>query len=175
MNTTDRTSTTPADAAAHTADALAGSGWNGKRVRVADRARWTGDRGGVVTGGARRDALPTGAVFVPVRFDDGATHNVDSRVLEIVGVAHTLTADPTVVATISRTSGDWSSTRQVPTFSVPTAVHGLVSLAHAADVAADIVTTGAPDGARAVLALSTPDATHVATYVVTDGRPVLAR
>ena len=159
---------------AHTTD-RPGAGWNGKRVRVADRARWTGARAGVVVGDARADALPTGAVFVPVRFDDGATHNVDSRVLDIVGVAHTTEHDVMVVATISRTDGGWSSARQVPTFTVPTAVHGLTSLAHAADIAADIVATGSPDGARVALALSTPDATHVATYVVTDGRPVLTR
>ena len=46
---------------------------------------WKGaTRYGVVTGDVRSDALPTGARFVPVHFDDdGSTHNVDTRVVTL--------------------------------------------------------------------------------------------
>jgi hypothetical protein len=47
--------------------------------------QWCGrTRYGVVTGDTRSDSLPTGAMFVPVFFDDDATeHNVDTRVVTL--------------------------------------------------------------------------------------------
>lgn len=46
---------------------------------------WRGSaRFGVVTGDVASDALPTGARFVPVFFDDDASeHNVDTRVVTL--------------------------------------------------------------------------------------------
>lgn len=46
---------------------------------------WRGTlRYGVVTGDTRADALPTGASFIPVFFDDDAsTHNVDTRIVTL--------------------------------------------------------------------------------------------
>lgn len=62
---------------------------DGTRVRVADTwqgrpVRWDGSRDGVTEGADYADAYPTGARFVTVRFDDGAVHNVDTRVLATV-------------------------------------------------------------------------------------------
>jgi hypothetical protein len=50
----------------------------GARVRMT----WTGGtRDGIVVGEEYADALPTGARFVPVQWDDGSRDNVDTRVL----------------------------------------------------------------------------------------------
>lgn len=40
-----------------------------------------GSRTGHVQAEVRPDQFPTGAVFIPVQWDDGTTDNVDSRVL----------------------------------------------------------------------------------------------
>lgn len=65
---------------------------SGTRVRVVDTwdgrpVQWQGGRYGVTVGADYADAYPTGAQFVTVRFDDGATRNVDTRVLTTTGAA----------------------------------------------------------------------------------------
>lgn len=80
-----------------------------------------------------------------------------------------LTDDVTVTATLTRDAEGWTSTRQVPTFKIPCGVHAMRALPHAARIAADVLLTFAPDGTRAVLALSTPDDMHVATFEVVNG------
>ena len=63
----------------------------------------------------------------------------------------------------------WHVSRQVPTFVLPADVHGLVSLDHAARVAAGILATVAPVGTVLHLSLGAVDSAvpvHAASYRV---------
>jgi hypothetical protein len=77
-----------------------------------------------------------------------------------------LTTDVTVVAQLARVTEDgWQSSRQVPTFTVPHGVHGLMSLGHAAVIAAEILAAQTPKGTEIILALSTPTSYGTATFI----------
>jgi hypothetical protein len=63
----------------------------------------------------------------------------------------------------------WHTSRQVPTFVLPADVHGLVSLDHAARVAAGIMATVAPAGTILHLSLAAVDSAvpvHSASFRV---------
>jgi hypothetical protein len=86
----------------------------------------------------------------------------------------TLSHDVTVTANVIGPAVDgWQSGgRQVPTFTLPANVHGLVSLHHAGRIAADILSTAAPAGTVLHLSLVHRDDALSVSYRVDARAPI---